>query len=380
LDRIKTEKTDDQLSEMKAIYVDYKLSISIKRLKVLLIIVGIFNLILLMPDIMLLDNTYYRITAIILRVLFTFLLLIAFYNFRRIKKFKSMSLLISAFEILAIFNFIYVLTLYSDPDFLIQTMGMLILIITIFLVPNEFKYMLIVSILGSGAFLIFSYLYIEAIDMMEFSAAAVYIVVDIVLCAYIGWITERHQFQEFAATRKLECIGSIDYLTNIANRYKMDEEAARWINFCHDNNLPLSMSFVDIDDFKLINDEFGHLSGDSVLVDLTKLIRSRLRNTDIIARWGGDEFVLLFPSSTLTETVSIMENLKRSINEYVFIKDIKITCCYGIVEMKSDSDFQSMIKEADGLMYIGKKNDKNNLQFNESDVLSQINHVRSDLI
>jgi len=366
LNRVKAVKTDDRSSEMRSIYVDYKLGISMKRLKVIFAIVGVFNLILLIPDIIMLDNINDRISLIILRVVLSSLLMAAFLNLKRIKTFKTMSLLISAFEIIAMFSFIYVLTLYSDPDFLIQTMGMLILIITIFLVPNEFKYMLAVTVLGAGGFLVFSCLYLDAVDIMEFSAAAVYIAVDIVLCANIGWMSEQHQFQEFVAKRKLESIGSIDYLTNIASRYKMDEEAARWISFCHNNNLPLSMSFVDIDDFKLINDEHGHLTGDSVLVDLTKLIRSKLRNTDIIARWGGDEFALLFPSSSLTETVAILEDMKRSINEHVFIKGIKITCCYGIVEMKSDSDFQSMIKEADGLMYIGKKNEKNNLQFNKS--------------
>lgn len=361
----KTTETDDRSSEMKAIYMDYKLITSMKRLKVIFAIVGVFNLMLLIPDVIMLENINDRISVVIVRVVLSLLLLVTFLNLKSIKTFKTMSLLISAFEILAMLSFIYVLALYNNPNFLIQTMGMLILIITVFLVPNQFKYMLAVTLLGASGFLVFSYLYLEGINMMEFSAAAVYIAVDIMLCANIGWIAEQHQYQEFAATRKLESIGSIDYLTNIASRYKMDEDAARWISFCHNHNLPLSMSFVDIDDFKLINDKYGHLTGDSVLVDLTKLIRSKLRNTDIIARWGGDEFVLLFPSSALTETVAIMEDMKLSINEHVFIKGIKITCCYGVVEMKNGSDFQSMIKEADVLMYIGKKNDKNNLQFNK---------------
>ena len=198
---------------------------------------------------------------------------------------------------------------------------------------------------------------------MELCASVVYISISILLCAFSARNSEIHQYREFVAKSELERVGSVDYLTNTANRFKMEEEAGRWIDFCHRQGYPLALVFIDIDDLKTINDRFGHNAGDSVLMNMTHIIRSQIRNTDILARWGGDEFVLLMPNMTLDNAIGVSERIRSAIINNNFTKGIRVTCSFGVVAMKDGSVFQNLIEEADTLMYTGKKLGKNNVQW-----------------
>jgi len=181
-------------------------------------------------------------------------------------------------------------------------------------------------------------------------------------CAIFSKNSEVHQFREFLAKRELERISSTDYLTNTANRFKIEEEAEIWIDFCRRQGLPLSLVFFDVDNLKKINDCYGHVTGDSILTNLVKLIKNQLRSSDVLARWGGDEFVILLPNASLENAATFTERIRNSIEQAALVKGISTTCSFGIAEMKDGSDFQSLICEADKLMYEGKENGKNNIQ------------------
>lgn len=350
-------------NETKSSYYKYKVGISSKTLGIMIIIISILNLLFLIPDLHNLEGSLKNLVILLIRIVFSLILIIAFFNIKKLKTFSAYSIFVTALEIMGVSVFLFILIQYSNPNFLIQTLGLMVLIMVIFLVPNKFINMLTVSIVSSIVFFTYSHYYIHNIKSFDFVAALAYIIIAITLCSQAAKASEKHQLKEFQTKCKLEHISSTDHLTNIANRYKLEEEANRWIDFCHNQNLPLSLVFIDIDDFKIINDLHGHILGDFVLTKLTEIISKHLRTSDIIARWGGDEFILLLPNTALNDAVSITEKVRNSIVETDFSKDVKVTCCFGIAEVNSLSNFEQLIHKADYLMYEGKKINKNTINY-----------------
>jgi len=98
---------------------------------------------------------------------------------------------------------------------------------------------------------------------------------------------------------------------------------------------------------------------------LADLIQKCLRSSDILARWGGDEFIILLPSIKKSSAVALIERIKKAIDEDMEIMGVKVTCSFGIAEMREDSTFLSLIDEADELMYQGKKQGKDSVQYTQ---------------
>ncbi|MGE5614077.1 MAG: GGDEF domain-containing protein [Bacillota bacterium] len=340
-------------------YYNYKLLISRKYLGIVAFIAAVFNLLLLVPDLTLIDGITKKISIAVVRVFFSLILFGVIFIVKRIKTFGMFSIIITACELFSVANFLFVFILYDNPDLLIQAMGLITIIIIVFNVPNRWVYMLATSIIGSVGFIVFAYFFDESFILNRFAAASVYITIAVVLCAISAWNTEIHQRKEYFARDELKRIGTTDYLTNTANRFKIEEEADRWIDFCKRNGLPLCLVFIDIDNLKSINDIHGHHKGDSVLAEMANLIHSKLHNSDVLARWGGDEFVLLLPNVTLENAVAISERIREAIYNYDFVEGVKVTCSFGVVAMKENSVFESMVRESDELMYSGKKLGKN---------------------
>jgi len=340
-------------------YYNYKLSISRKYLGIIAFIASVFNLALLIPDLILVGGVLKKASIIAIRAVFSLILFGVPFLAKRIKTFNMFSIIITSCELFSVANFLFVFILYDNPDLLIQAMGMITIIIIVFIVPNRWVFMLVTSILGLLGFIIFARFFADFFILNEFAAASVYISIAVALCAISAWNTEKHQRKEFFARDELRRIGTTDYLTNTANRFKIEEEAGRWIDFCQRNGLPLCLVFIDVDNLKSINDIHGHQKGDSVLAEMANLIHSQLHGSDVLARWGGDEFLLLLPNVNLENAVAICERIRESIYNHVFAENIKVTCSFGVVAMKENSVFESMLRESDKLMYKGKRLGKN---------------------
>ena len=350
----------------KKMYLNYKLVNSMGYVRIMILVMGVISALLLIPDIQYIQDVNAKTITIILRILSILFLAVLFFLLKRIKTFFAFSLIVTAFEMLFIFVFLFVMHQYRSPDFFIQTLGLMTLIIAIFLIPNNWINMLIVSVLGSVAYFVFSAFFAEKVDPVQFTAAICYVILDIGLCTLFAYISDRHQNREFLARRELQRLSSIDQLTEAANRYKLGEEVRKWGSFCERNHMPICIALIDVDNLKRINDQHGHLSGDSILIDMVRIINGQLRRSDVLARWGGDEFVILLPNATRDNAVTMLERIRKSIEEHEFENGLKITCSFGVVEMEKDvSSFEEAIKKADRLMYMGKKTGKNTIQFDE---------------
>lgn len=168
----------------------------------------------------------------------------------------------------------------------------------------------------------------------------------------------QHKYQHFATT---------DALTGLHNRGWLDDSFDREIKRSERDELPLSLIMIDVDDFKKYNDDYGHLAGDRVLITVAEAIRAPLRPNDLVARFGGEEFAVLLPETTLDNAKIIAERLRENVNKSDpgMLDDIqlpKITISLGIAARQPKYTLDMMIAAADVAMYHAKRNGKNRFE------------------
>lgn len=152
-----------------------------------------------------------------------------------------------------------------------------------------------------------------------------------------------------------------DRLTQLSSRHYFEEalvnEQIRYKNFKRDYTLLL----IDIDDFKSINDQYGHPMGDEILKSVAEIIRKLARKTDIVARWGGDEFVILLPETELDMAKSIGESIREAVQNSKYQVAAEITLSIGISGSRENCEAQSLFRIVDDAMYRAKKTGKNQI-------------------
>lgn len=163
--------------------------------------------------------------------------------------------------------------------------------------------------------------------------------------------------------RALEKEASIDALTRVANRLKFDTILEQQIEMVKRYNYSFCLILFDIDDFKLINDTYGHHVGDNVLIELAMLVKNSMRKSDTFARWGGEEFAIILPQSRLKTAVKIAEKLRVKINHHIFEERLSISCSFGVSEYKKNDPMHKLIQNTDEMLYKAKRNGKNQIQF-----------------
>lgn len=123
----------------------------------------------------------------------------------------------------------------------------------------------------------------------------------------------------------------------------------------------LSLLVVDIDFFKRVNDTYGHLQADKILVKLAKLLQEKVRKYDVVARFGGEEFFVMFPNTNLERARRISERLRKSVLSDEFLKKHNISISGGVAEYKPRDNLEKISKRADKALYAAKKGGRNRI-------------------
>ena len=150
-----------------------------------------------------------------------------------------------------------------------------------------------------------------------------------------------------------------DPLTGCLNRAGFSSVLLREQEKLNRTGCPVSFMIFDIDHFKNINDTYGHLVGDEVLVNLAKLVQSMIRNTDSLVRWGGEEFVVLSDDTSIQNGAFLAEKLRKAVETATLITQQQVTCSFGVTEMVPGEDPKSLIARADKALYSSKENGRN---------------------
>ncbi len=165
--------------------------------------------------------------------------------------------------------------------------------------------------------------------------------------------------QDITSKKELEELSSIDKLTGILNRRKLDEFLEYEVSVSKRYLTNLSLIILDIDHFKSVNDTYGHQMGDKVLFEVTKIITNSIRESDIFGRFGGEEFLLICPETDQDQAFLLAEKLRKKIENYNFDKIGQKTVSLGISEFKEEDTANTLIKKADIALYESKNNGRN---------------------
>jgi diguanylate cyclase (GGDEF)-like protein/hemerythrin-like metal-binding protein/PAS domain S-box-containing protein len=162
-----------------------------------------------------------------------------------------------------------------------------------------------------------------------------------------------------ARNEALKDLSVTDEMTGIYNRHYLDRRIQEEIERADRYGSALGLIIVDLDHFKDINDTWGHDAGDNVLVSLTDIIKRNIRKPDILARWGGEEFVLLVPQTDLAGTIALAEKLRDAISVVQHPGIGVVTASFGVAERIGNEPFANWFRRADQALYLAKSKGRN---------------------
>jgi len=177
-------------------------------------------------------------------------------------------------------------------------------------------------------------------------------------------VTDKVKYQEEIErlNEELRDLLLTDKLTSLSNRRKLDTVLEYEILQSARYSRNLSIIFFDIDDFKGINDSYGHIIGDEVLEKVSEITKSNVRDTDTPGRWGGEEFLIICPETCVEKAKVIAERIRQRIESSTYKTGFKVTASFGVSELKSGMKKTTFVAQADQLMYKAKQNGKNRVE------------------
>lgn len=174
-------------------------------------------------------------------------------------------------------------------------------------------------------------------------------------------LIKAHQLLQEAHQQRdnLEKLALTDQLTSLYNRHSLYNMANKVLSSAVRNSSPVSLLIVDLDHFKKINDTYGHTTGDIVLKTVASVLQNQCRNEDIVARFGGEEFVILLPQCDLKSARDIAERIRLAIMECK-PEDLEVSASIGISQLTSEmKTFENLFDPADQNLYTAKENGRN---------------------
>lgn len=156
-----------------------------------------------------------------------------------------------------------------------------------------------------------------------------------------------------------ESLAKIDVLTGLYNRTAIEEFAQLFMDESQRYQMPFSIIMVDLDDFKQVNDQYGHPVGDKVLKKLSEIFQELIRSSDRIGRWGGEEFIILLPQTTYVQARELAERLRIGFATYKFENMGYKTASFGVAFFEIGDTLNKLIEKADKALYVSKNLGKN---------------------
>lgn len=205
--------------------------------------------------------------------------------------------------------------------------------------------------------------YKHSLILSNIESAAVVILLSILLsiplALYASIIPSRLQKDLWLSNNELKKISTMDQLTGVFNRRQLDQCIHHEVEKASRYSRPLSMLMIDIDHFKKVNDTYGHQIGDYALISISRILSQHIRSSDILGRFGGEEFVILCPESDKDEAAELGEKLRQTIEEYSFDTIGNLTISIGISEFKAEMSNEDLLYKADIALYKAKNGGRN---------------------
>lgn len=323
---------------------------------------GIINMIFMMADYFAIDNpnAYHLVLLIRIGLMMVSGSLCLMIN--KIKDYKDLTYIITAYEALSGVGFLTILWLYEALT-LLSFISLIVMTLIIYIVPNRLIFAQVLSaLLGLGYFIFFAK-NIVGIQLTLLFEMITYYLIILIYCNLAAGLTNYYKRLQFLEGGELTRISITDPLTGIYNRLKFNEQLQQWIEYCNRYDSQICLVMFDLDDFKQVNDLYGHLMGDKVILDIVATIKKIIRKTDMFARWGGDEFMLLLPNTDILQARELVERLRAFTQVDKNNQAPQITCSFGLVQLKRSEKLDDLLVRVDNLLYIAKQNGKNTVRY-----------------
>ena len=335
--------------EIESEYRENEKTTNLKTVRALILLYGIIYALFAISDYVYYVQTSPFLVLLGFRSLALLVTLTGYYLAGRINNYSRILLVITFIEILICMIILIHLYVQGNNDSAMHFKSIMLLILAVFLIPNLWKNSMAASLIILTSYIIFSLIFVEQPQNPSINQMANFIGIGLAFCAFAIYGRERSQRRHYAAEKLMEHMIITDRLTGIYNRGRFEYILDLWIkNMRH---YPFCLIFYDIDNFKKVNDVHGHSVGDQVLIECANIIKLHIRDTDIFARWGGEEFVVLFSGVKIDMGVELAERLRAAVEAHEFSKAGNVTISIGVVEYHKGETILDLVERADAKMY-----------------------------
>lgn len=351
-------------------FLNYELKRNAKVIGPIIIIYGLVYFVFVVSDYFSIMNTQSFQFILSVRLIFLASSVLIYMGMKFINNYDIMIYLITAYEFVAVLAFLMIINQYETLTFL-SILSVVAMNAAIFITPNKLINAQFISLFLNIAFFVFPANHIYGIDTSVLIKTILYVIMIVTYCNIGFYLNNYYKRKQYADSLELLRLSITDSLTGIFNRAKFNEELKKWTDYCSRYESDISLVFFDIDNFKRVNDNYGHMTGDKVIQDIVLSIQNKIRSTDIFARWGGEEFVILLPNTGNDQAAEMAERMRIAIEKITLNESENITCSFGIATLRENESSESFIKRGDKLLYEAKRRGKNIVVY-EMEVLEEV--------
>jgi two-component system, cell cycle response regulator len=342
----------------------YELDGSARHLQLALPLLGLLFSVFVVPDRLVLGMGPDFGLAVGSRAVFLLSCLLAVPFMSRGRPLRSRERVLATVTLIGIAAFAAIDYAYRGANYGLQALSTLLMICAVFLLPNRFWFSVLACLLLAAIGI--ASLQIRQIPLLPTERPAY--MVDFLLMAGLSsaiWHrTSRSRRFEYSYLKELERLARIDPLTGAGNRRDFEERLAAAFAHLRRYGEESALLMLDIDNFKAVNDRYGHERGDAVLVEVVRRLTAALRSTDSLSRWGGEEFAVI-ASRTAAGAWELAERLQAAFASQPFEEAGQITVSVGLTLLGIGDDPQEAVERADRALYRAKEMGRNRIEIEE---------------
>lgn len=288
-------------------------------------------------------------------------LLAAVVVFLFLKKATDKSAALKSVVVFAVFAYLmheYIAIKFAPVDLTFEILDLIIITYGLYIIPNRWITSTCTSSLLIVLFLLLTPFTIPAMEIKTKIVLTIYFVFQQLMLALLIYKNDVQKRVNYSQKLQLEHLAKTDALTGAFNRAACDRSISQMCTSHHE----FSLVMIDIDNFKHINDTYGHLAGDKVIMKATEIIRTNVRQEDILARWGGDEFILLLPRTPMKKAIEISTRIKDHLSTIKYSNaNSHVTASLGVTAFTEGDSMNSIVNRADILLYEAKHHGKDGI-------------------
>lgn len=348
-----------QDKHLEKAYLEDEVRSVLKYARPAVLALGFLFFIFLIPDYLLNQSQEVIRNIFFVRLFFLMLIIVLFYLLKYQRFYINLTRWVLLYAFIASGCYLLIYYLYETPNFFMQSLGVVALILAFFNVVNDWIGTVLISLLLCCGFIVVTIIRPENVLPSSFSGVIVYFLIVIIVSSISAYRIHTYKRKQYIDRINLERLSEKDALTGIYNRGKLDKELKRWVELACRYDHSLALIMFDLDNLKEINDEYGHLIGDNVIKELTAIIGGMLRSSDVFARWGGDEFIILLPYAERDMALDLAERIRDLVSSNSFQYIRSLSCSFGVAVYEKGDDVMSLVRKADSSLYSAKQKGKN---------------------